>query len=302
MTWMGFVASVIDSLAWPVASVGLVAFVVLVFREPLRSLISRLRSVSHGREGTRANFDPLPEPKSAMPAGDQLNSAVGHAIANDPRRAILSAWFGLMREANELLDGLGASPRKDAAETINALWQRGLLDTYSYNAMVALKQVNDRLIQEPNVEPDSGFAEDYAAVVGRLVLGSDTVPIENSNDLIGGNALSATQIQTWYGRSGRAYDYVVFPIDSFDFPNAPGNYIFARNNAGVTWTPLYIGQTGVSLRDRIASHHILPSVQHFGGTHVHFRQNDDHQLRSFEEMDLISRWTPACNSPNPSPD
>ena len=171
MTWLGFVASVIDSLAWPVASLGLVAFVVLVFKEQLRSLISRLRSVSHGREGTRANFDPLPEPKSAMPAGDQLNSSVGDAIANDPRRAILWSWSGLIREANELLDGPGAPPRKDAADTINALLQRGLLDTYSYGAMVALKQVNDRLTQEADVDPDSGFAEGYAALVGTVSAG-----------------------------------------------------------------------------------------------------------------------------------
>ena len=54
MTWLDFGASVVDSLAWPVISLWLVAFIVSEFKEPLRSLISRLRDCQP-RPGRDAN-------------------------------------------------------------------------------------------------------------------------------------------------------------------------------------------------------------------------------------------------------
>ncbi len=46
----------------------------------------------------------------------------------------------------------------------------------------------------------------------------------------------------WTGKSGKQYQYWIYPIGA-TFQEAAGNYIFAAESRPGQWTPAYIGQT-----------------------------------------------------------
>ena len=53
---------------------------------------------------------------------------------------------------------------------------------------------------------------------------------------------TAATICTWTGRSGRTYDYKIYPVGT-PFKALPANYVFAKEMAPLRWTAVYIGQT-----------------------------------------------------------
>jgi hypothetical protein len=99
----------------------------------------------------------------------------------------------------------------------------------------------------------------------------------------------------WQGSSGKTYLYASAPFGT-ELPDEAGNYIFARQDGGDTWTPLYVGEA-VSLSVRVDREH--ERYQCFlarEGTHVHWHTNWlGDNARVEEKADLIARWLPACN-------
>lgn len=98
---------------------------------------------------------------------------------------------------------------------------------------------------------------------------------------------------TWPGKSGKKYNYHVYPIGT-NFVAQPGNYIFAKKNAKGYWVPVYIGQTD-NLQRRLSNHNEAACVRRNGGTHVHAHLNVIERDRLAEEKDLIQYWKPPCN-------
>lgn len=99
----------------------------------------------------------------------------------------------------------------------------------------------------------------------------------------------------WPGQSGRTYEYWIHPLGTA-FKDAPGNYVFAKQNSSGSWVPAYIGQTG-SLRDRLADHEKEACAHRNGATHIHVHTSSSvESIRRNEESDLIARWQPACNT------
>ena len=108
--------------------------------------------------------------------------------------------------------------------------------------------------------------------------------------------MTTPQRQTWRGRSGREYEFEVYPPDT-RWSDTPGVYIFARYSApDRSWYALYIGETE-SFQDRLTeSHEKLPCARRNGMTHIHVHQNyGGVTVRRAIEEDLIARWNPPCN-------
>lgn len=98
----------------------------------------------------------------------------------------------------------------------------------------------------------------------------------------------------WAGKSGKTYEYQVYPI-STNFKEEPGNYIFCKLNAAGQWVPQYIGQTK-NLNQRLGDHEKEACAKRNGATHIHAHLNPMEAARLAEEKDLIERYNPPCNT------
>ena len=99
---------------------------------------------------------------------------------------------------------------------------------------------------------------------------------------------------SWYGLSGKSYEYFVYPIDT-KFESAAANYVYAKLSLHRTWVPVYIGQTG-DLRERLPDHEKRPCAIRQGATHIHAHRSGDEHERRVEEADLIRKYKPRCNT------
>lgn len=97
----------------------------------------------------------------------------------------------------------------------------------------------------------------------------------------------------WAGKSGKTYEYYVYPIGS-NFKEESGNYIFCKLNAAGQWAPQYIGQTN-NLNQRLGAHEKEACAKRNGATHIHARLNSTEAARLAEEKDLIQHYNPPCN-------
>ena len=108
--------------------------------------------------------------------------------------------------------------------------------------------------------------------------------------------MTTLQTQQWQGQSGRIYTYQIVPLHN-SFPQAAGNYIFARLDAEQnSWVPVYIGETA-NLANRIANHEKWGCASQHGATHIHAHINQDGEvIRQAEERDLLLKFRPVCNA------
>jgi len=137
MDWKEFFASLVDSLAWPLA----IAFVVYLLRDPLRRWFYSLRYCRHREtelefavyveeaEAVAAQADlPPPEPSVGEPA---LSTELQTEIATAPRAAVIEAWLAVERELEPLsaYSGIDLAERRWTPDAlVRELRQRGVID------------------------------------------------------------------------------------------------------------------------------------------------------------------------------
>ena len=92
MGLLEFLASIVDSLAWPVATLLLAWVIVAVFEKPLVELIHRVRKISHGDSVVEMSeqIQQL-ETESLPPIG--ISQRDRFTIRNDPRALPIEAWL-----------------------------------------------------------------------------------------------------------------------------------------------------------------------------------------------------------------
>src|SRR5688572_25366853 len=113
MDWMDFIASLVSSLAWPVA----IALAVFWLRTPLRRALDglRLRKLDVGplaaefgeavQEAEEA-AEELPAPDASV-EDRALSTELGYVTATAPRAAVILAWAAVERELEALADEAG---------------------------------------------------------------------------------------------------------------------------------------------------------------------------------------------------
>ena len=92
MGLLEFLASIVDSLAWPVATLLLAWVIVAAFEKPLVELIHRVRKISHGDSVVEMSeqIQQL-ETESLPPIG--ISQRDRFTIRNDPRALPIEAWL-----------------------------------------------------------------------------------------------------------------------------------------------------------------------------------------------------------------
>jgi hypothetical protein len=105
-----------------------------------------------------------------------------------------------------------------------------------------------------------------------------------------------SNLVSWAGKSGKGYQYEVFPLES-SFQPLPGNYIYAQQTEEGQWVPVYIAQTR-DMHQRLEGHVTREDAMASGATHIHAHYCSAGQAaRCSEERDLIQQWQPVCNEP-----
>ena len=100
-----------------------------------------------------------------------------------------------------------------------------------------------------------------------------------------------------YGKSGKIYQFDVYPIGS-KFNPVSGIYVFCKRGGLSPWLPLYIGQTQ-SFRDRVDTrlneHDGYKRAIAEGASHIAVMLAGNETQRLQIESDLIQKNNPTCN-------
>lgn len=87
--------------------------------------------------------------------------------------------------------------------------------------------------------------------------------------------------------------YYIHPIGTSYF-SVPGIYLFVAWS-GSSWMPIYIGQTN-DLQARLTNHPQEKAARAKGATHILTRIVNTQAERDREEVYLIGRFKPVCNT------
>lgn len=102
---------------------------------------------------------------------------------------------------------------------------------------------------------------------------------------------------TLTGRSGKAYQFLVYPLNT-TFKALGGIYYFSvrkiRSDGTGNHTALYIGQTS-DLSSRFTDHHKEACMDARGVNAISVHLDDDERSRLSKERDLVSAYEPPCN-------
>lgn len=158
-----FFSSIVGSLAWPLASIAIVA----MLRSPISSLILTMTKLKYkdleldfGRALARAEevaktIDIQPEPKQlASEKEDRNSSQILHEashLANDfPEPAVALAWNAIEYEIMDAVKRLGISPDyppyNSALKNITLLQDAGLLDERTLDLLKRMKTLRNMAI------------------------------------------------------------------------------------------------------------------------------------------------------------
>jgi hypothetical protein len=171
MNVLAFIASLVSSLAWPVA----VVLIVFMFRHSLARLIPGLQRLKYkdvelefGRQVAEAKQELGTPAAPALPApsaGKRLSPAATspalyfRSLADvSPRAAILEAWLGFELAANQASQKLelGGSRPLQMRELFETLKDRGLLTESEVDALIRLRALRNQVVHgpEPDLSPD----------------------------------------------------------------------------------------------------------------------------------------------------
>lgn len=130
--WLGWTASIVGALAWPLAAL----VIALIFRRPLLTLLARLDELSWGDKSARfaQRLDRLESeanPPPLEPDGPEIALSGDHArflklLDLSPGAAVLNSWSGV-EEALQTLALEHAVATPDASEAGRTLQRRGVL-------------------------------------------------------------------------------------------------------------------------------------------------------------------------------
>ena len=186
MGLLEFLASIVDSLAWPVFTFLLTSVIVTVFKKPLVELIHRVRKISHGDSVVEMSeqFQQLKaelsqsgqqlETESLPPIG--ISQRDRFTIGNDPRALPIEAWLRAESAARQLLlandvdDEIG-SP----SEVLRRLRSENLIRQIEHDALRTLLSMRNRAVHEPDFDIDPEMRDQFVELteeVMRLIFGS----------------------------------------------------------------------------------------------------------------------------------
>jgi len=187
--WLQFIASVVGSLAWPVAAVVVIA----LLRRPLSRVIESLHRVSF--RGINADFGQVVAklelqadeakipPAVEMPNGathfqrnDQTvgaNAEIAAMAAISPEAAVVRAWLEIEHAATDALLRVGYPKKVQevyAARKIMLLREGGYIDQETYRIITSIRNLRDKITHAVGERENLNYEEamDYARLALRM--------------------------------------------------------------------------------------------------------------------------------------
>ncbi|WP_460118991.1 hypothetical protein [Pseudomonas sp. S2_C03] len=154
MDWLQFFSSIISSLAWPTAVLGLA----LLMRHPLAKLIPMVRTLKYKdlhidlSEKLEAVKDEL---VAQTPANDPLlpfvpPPSVLELARIDPRAAILGAWVDVERATMEYATKAGISPNGSLITIANELHVMDAISDLEFDTLRKLRRIRNDAVHLSN--------------------------------------------------------------------------------------------------------------------------------------------------------
>lgn len=176
MNWREFLASIIDSLAWPAT----VALAVYLLRDALRKRIKDLKSLRYGV--AEAKFGDAVQDAEATAAEAELPAAESTAtdtalitelaseVRASPRAAVIEAWLAIELELQALATTVGIdapqtySPRRLAAE----LAKRGVIEPAVASVVDDLGRARNVAVHSHPYVVERDEVIEYVKLAGRV--------------------------------------------------------------------------------------------------------------------------------------
>ena len=176
MHWLGFLASLIRSLAWPIA----IALFVWWLREPIKKRIEHLRRARLGgqefefadavqdAEAAAAEAAlPSSEPTTEDPA---LSTELHAEIATAPRAAVIEAWLAVELELENLATKLGLDTGHWPApeRLVGELVKQGVAESALVPVIVDLRRARNLAVHGRPYIVDRDEVREYVKLAGRV--------------------------------------------------------------------------------------------------------------------------------------
>lgn len=171
MSWLDFVASAINSLAWP----AVVITAVILLRRPLTTLIPLLRRVRYKelevefarevqelREEAAAALPPLP---AGPPPRIPEEEALFKLVSVSPRAAVVEAWRLVEGAARRALEARGEPIESgrplSGPQLKRALMYRQILDDAARSLLDRLRMLRNQAVHAEDLSVDEASAREY---------------------------------------------------------------------------------------------------------------------------------------------
>jgi len=169
MDILTFIAEIIKAVAWPVA----VVLIMLVFRQQLSALLSRIRKGKFG--SAEFEFEQEVETLSEQVAPPQLSSpnvdtSTVSLVAANPRGAIFAAWNGIESAVHRLAFKLqisNSATSRSVAAMVREIEQKGKLAPGDVSLFNNLRMLRNQAAHESDFSP----TPDSVVLFQRLALG-----------------------------------------------------------------------------------------------------------------------------------
>ena len=165
MDRLTFFSTVINSLAWPLITI----VVILLLKDPLANLISRITQVKYGeldiklREGAKTVIEEV-----AKKSGQKTRGAA----TVSPKAAVNDAWQRVELAAFETADQLGGVRSKSKmtpSEALKYLENENALDESIIDAIRNMQDLRNQAVHAPDYALTSGSALEYSIAADSLV-------------------------------------------------------------------------------------------------------------------------------------
>jgi hypothetical protein len=185
MDVLAFIASVIQSLAWPAA----IVLIVFMFRQSLAKLIPGLQRLKYkdiqlefGRqlEEVKQELGPSPAPPGLpgpVPEPPRLPEPKGttryyRSLAEvSPRAAILEAWLGFELAANAAVESLQPSNKGrplSMPRLFSVLSEAELLTSAEVDALTRLRALRNQVVHGPEPDLSVDVIAEYTSLLRRI--------------------------------------------------------------------------------------------------------------------------------------
>jgi hypothetical protein len=175
MGWLTFTASIINSLAWPIAIVAIIC----VMREPLSGLLNKLTGLraagieaQFGKEVAQAKDEiragavsvslPLAQNEKAT-----LEQRFRHLAETSPRGAVIEAWAPFETAALEAAEALGSSQR-GVVQAIETLLDKGMLTKEEADIVFKFRALRNAVVHARTLDLPKETVADYAIVLAGI--------------------------------------------------------------------------------------------------------------------------------------